>query len=285
MIYIILLIILFILLIWYYNKFKRIKLPNVFLCSGAVKTGKSALSVYLAIRTYRKNVFVWKLQTIICSYLKFLRVKKFRDYEKPLKPMLYSNIKLLNVRHNIFTIDILMRKVRIPNKSVVLLDEVALIADSMLYKNREINAHLTLFVKLFGHYSHGGTLILNTQSIQDCHYAFKRCINSYVYIHSKIRFPFVTLFKLQELYYSEDGSNINANINGDIEKSMLLLLIRGKYFKMYDCYCYSIFTDNLTYEVDYDKVILKSKKDLKVDELVTLQEWEGLLKKESEVVL
>lgn len=280
--YIILLILAIILLIAFYRKFKKIKLPNVFLCSGAVKSGKSGLSVYLAVRTYRKNVIKWYLGNFVVRLCKRLRIKSFKNRDEyPYKPMLYSNMKLRYVRFNRFTYEILNREVRIPNRSVVLLDEVSLLADSMLYKDRITNSKLTLFVKLFGHYSHMGTLILNTQSIQDCHFAFKRCINSYIYIHSNMRFPFFTIFKLQELYYSEDATNINANINGDIERGMLLLLVRSKYFKMYDNCHLSIFTDDLQYQVDYNKVILKAKKDLKSDDLVTLQDW-NLHLKESE---
>ena len=45
--------------------------------------------------------------------------------------MLYSNMPLNHVKYNDLTIDIIMRKVRIPYKSVVLIDEASLLADSL----------------------------------------------------------------------------------------------------------------------------------------------------------
>ena len=172
MVSLIILIVLLIAFIWYYKNFKRIKLPNVFLCSGAVKGGKTGLSVYLAIRTYKKNLRQWYISNFIIRLGKRLRLKAFKNKEiNEFAPMLYSNMKLKGIKFNKFTKEILNYEVFIPNKSVVLLDEVSLLADSMLYKDRKINGRLTFFVKLFAHYTMGGTLIMNTQSIQDCHFS------------------------------------------------------------------------------------------------------------------
>ena len=246
------------------KKIKVLKIPSVYLITGAVKTGKSFLSVHLAIKQYRKNVFKWYFRCLIAFI--------FRR-EKPLKPMLYSNMKLRWVRYNKFTYNILLRKVRIPDKSVVLLDEASLIADSMMFKDKDINNKLMLFVKLFAHYTHGGNLFINTQSITDLHYSFKRCLNSYCFIYSSTKVPFFTIMKVREMMYCDEKNNIQNIYNDDLELSMRTILVLNKNYKRYDCYCYSIFTDHFPYEVDYNMEILRLFDNLKADELITLQDF------------
>lgn len=253
-------------IVWYIKHSKRLKLPNVYLVTGGVKTGKSAISVGLSVKTYKRNVRAW----YILYPFRFVLRKPI-----PKKPMLYSNIPLAFVKYNALSKDILLRKVRIPNKSVVLIDEVSLLADSMLFNNQDINTQLSLFVKLFGHYTHGGTLIVNTQSLKDCHYAFKRCMAMYLYVHSMKKGLFFLHYKVREMVYNPDSDNssiVNA-INEDIEKSTLSLLFRKKYLKMYDCYCYSIFTDDLSYYVDYNNPIKGKVDSLKTDCLITFQDY------------
>lgn len=249
------------------RKLKTIKIPAVFLITGAVKTGKTFLSVHLAIKQYKKNLRKWRIKKILCAILR-------RD--APLKPMLYSNIPLRWTRHNQFTIDILLRKVRIPDMSVVLLDEASLVADSMLFGNKDINAKLLLFVKLFSHYSHGGNLIINTQAISDLHYSFKRSLNNYLFIYSHTKLPFITIMKVREMIYSDDNNTMN-DFHEDLELSMRTILVFNKNYRKYDSYCYSIFTDELPYQVKYDTELLTRYDSLKTRNLVTLQDFKKLL--------
>ena len=44
-----------------YRKIKRLKISNVYFISGAVKTGKSYVSVALAVKTYKRNLRKVKL--------------------------------------------------------------------------------------------------------------------------------------------------------------------------------------------------------------------------------
>ena len=57
---------------------------------------------------------------------------------------------------------------------------------------------------------------------------------------------------------------------------MLNIFHSNKYLKHYDCYCYSIFTDNLKFQVDYDAPVKKRKDSLKAHVLITLQEYKTL---------
>lgn len=256
-----------VLVLWFVRKhFKMLKLPNVYLITGAVKSGKSLLSVALAVKQYRKNLRKYR-------FGKF--VAKLFHKDEPEKPMLYSNIRLAYTKYNLVSIDILERKVRLPYGSVVLLDEASLIADSMLFNNKVINDKLMLFVKLFAHYTRGGTLIVNTQAPQDLHFAFKRCVGQYLYIMEKTKFPFITCFSVRELIYDETGNNVNT-FNEDAELSMRRIFIFNRAYKMYDRYCYSVFTDSKPLYVNYEVEKLGKHDSLKTEVLVSLQDFKEL---------
>ena len=264
-----------VLILWFVRKhFKKLNMPNVFLISGAVKSGKSLLAVHLAKKEYKRAVRKWYIQRFILGLFA-------RSHKLPKKPMLYSNIPLAKIPYNRLTLKILLRQVRIPDNSVVLMDEASLIADSMLFKDKKINNDLMLFVKLFAHYTHGGKLIIDTQSISDLHFAFKRCMNSYLYIYSRTKFPFFTLMKVREMLYSEDGSMVN-NSSEDIELSMRNIFLWNTTYKSYDKYCYSIFTDDLDYQVNYDVKTLAYKDNLKAKYIVSFQDFAKEINKKFE---
>lgn len=241
------------------RKMKKLLLPNVYLITGAVKTGKSALSVTLAIRTYRKNVILWYFGKVF-YWLRYHTCNGYRE-----KPMLYSNIPLATM-HNRLTKDIIMRKCRVPKKSVMLIDEASLFADSQLIKDKEINDNLTLFCKLYGHMTYGGTLIFNSQSMSDLHYAIKRVCGRYLYIYSSVKYPFITIASVREMVYSDDTSMVN-DVSQDLELSMRKMFYFNRVYKKYDAYCYSVFTDDLVIQVDYNYKF--DKKNLKSVQIVS----------------
>ena len=192
--------------------------------------------------------------------------------------MLYSNIPLANVKYNDLTLDIIKRKVRIPNKSVVFIDEASLLADSMSFKDKITNEEVSLFVKLFGHYSHGGKLIYNTQDLHDMHFGFKRCTGSMLWLHSKIKLPFFTIFKVRELIsLNDDNVTTSNNFNEDIEQSCMRLIVPNKYMFYYDCFTFSKLTDDLDFQVDYSvkKKINKrfKRSNLKSDFIVSFKQF------------
>lgn len=252
---------------WIRRKFKTLTLPCVFFVSGAIKSGKTLLSVHLAIKEYKKAVRHWKIRQFL---LLFFRFKKTDDDNYA--PMLYSNIPLADVKYNPLTMDIILRQVRIPNKSVVLIDEVSLFADSMLFKDKELNNKLMAFYKLYGHYSHGGKMIIDSQSIADNHFSFKRCMGSYIYIYERRKYPFFSVLKVRELMYSEDNS-IQNNFIEDAELSFRKILITNRTYNKYDCYCYSCFTDKLVYKVDYNAQKKSIKDNLKCYSILSLNDF------------
>ena len=92
----------------------------------------------------------------------------------------------------------------------------------------------------------------------------------------------------RELLHSEsDGSGSTDIMNtssSDLEDTMKIMLFSSKYSRMYDKYCYSIFTDSLPYYVDYDAPILNVKDSLKCGVLVTFQKFNTLDKRPKEVI-
>lgn len=252
--WLILFIILF-LFVLYLLQFKKIKFSCVHLTTGAPKTGKSLLSIWLAVHHYKSNVLKWYItKLIIIPIVNGIRLLfKKEKLSTPLKPMLYSNIPLANVTYNDLSLKIIKREVRIPNKSVVFIDEASLIADSMSFKDAVTNEQVSLFVKLFGHYTHGGKLIYNTQDLQDMHFGFKRCTGSMLWIHSKVKLPFFSILKVRELIsLNDDNVKTSNDFNEDIEVSCMKLVVPNKYMWYYDCYAFSSLTDDKEMLVDYE---------------------------------
>lgn len=253
---IILLIIAFI--IWLVHKlFKIPKINNLVMITGGVKSGKSTFGVYITIRQWKRNHRRWK---IVKWLRKVLRIKK-EDEE----PLLYSNIPL-NMPYVPITEELLLRKKRFNYKSCAYIGEVSLVSNSMNFKNQEWNDEQLLFYKLIAHETKGGLVVLDTQCIQDTHYAIKRSISEYFYIHHTIKIPFFIIQYMREDRYSEDGT-VLSNYDKDTEETLKRVIVPKSVWKKFDCYCYSVLTDNLEKEnVEIDG---KKLKDLKARKIVS----------------
>lgn len=275
-------------LLWFFIfKVKHLKVPSVYLITGGVKTGKSFVSVWLAVKYYKRarrkarvcNFFIKFLINPIIWWRRFAHESKRNYFKLKDMPMLYSNMRLRNIKYNLLSLDIILREVKIPVGSVVLIDEISLFADSTLcltkqYKEKNLHESLMLFVKLFGHYC-GGHLIVNTQALCDCAHEFKRCISNYLWIEVNKRYPFFSLLKVRELAHSEDNDIVN-NFSQDSELDTRPLFVLNKYRKYYDYRCYSIFTDGLEMKVNYDNPVLDKHDSLKTEVLLTLQDFKTL---------
>lgn len=220
------------------SKFKFPKITSLAVFTGDVKVGKSGVSLACALSLYRRLHFRWR---VVCFFCKLLR--------KPLpeEPLLYSNIPLAGVKYYDLTLDHILRNVRFNFKPVVYVDEASLLADCYLSKsNPELNTQLLKFFKLFGHESHSGYCIFNSQAISDLHISLRKCTSQYFYIHdiSSKLIPFISYCHMREERYSEDGQTINT-YNNDVEDSLKTVIFRKSVFKKYDCHAYSILTDNL----------------------------------------
>lgn len=166
----------------------------------------------------------------------------------------------------------LLRKERFNYKSVVLLSESSLIANSQDYKDNDINTQMSLFIKLFRHETKGGFCFIETQNLNDNHYAVKRGISRYLWIYSMIKWiPFVNVYKVREMLYSDSDTSINNNFDTDVEDSTKIVITSKKVFKLYDTYTYSLLTDSLPVNNELTK-----STNLKSDNIVSLhQEYKG----------
>lgn len=270
----IIIILLCILLFFYLKYSKAIRCGNMICITGGIKTGKTALSVRQAKQLHNRAILQWWLKKYIIRYILFPFYgfkTNWKLLEIPPKPLLYSNIPL-KWKHVPVTKELLQRKEKPVPKSICYLCEASLIADSMTYKDPILNEQLLLFNKLWGHASKGGYLIYDTQSVGDNHYAVKRCLNSYIYIHHTIKIPFFMVMFIREERYNED--NQTSNIYGeDIENTLKIHLVPKSIWKKYDCYCYSILTDNKPCKTTNDEI---KATNLKANNIVSFKEYKTL---------
>ena len=242
-----------------FKYFKSLKIGSLSLVSGGVKTGKTTLAVYLATREIKKAKLRWYIR------------KLFGKKEE--KPLLYSNIPL-KCEHVLIDKEYLLRNKRFNYKSVILISEASLFADSQLIKDQSVNQELLLFNKLIGHETKGGKLIYDTQQIQDCHYSIKRSLSSYFYIHHINKWiPFFIMAYVKEYRYSEDNSVIGTEIE-DIEDTLKRVFIPKSVWRKFDCYCYSVLTDEL---ISKPKVVA-SAPTLKADKIPSFRDLKDIKK-------
>lgn len=252
------------LLIWLVlRKFKIPVVGSMALITGAVKSGKTTFSLALAIRNYKRNLRSWRWRRFLC-----------RIFFKPIpeKPLFYSNVPVAFPYVQVTTAH-LLRKERFAYKSVVYLSEASLVMDNSLYKDEFITESIMLLCKLFGHETHGGLLILDTQAIGDLPAVLRRCLGQTFYVHHISKWiPFLLIAHVKEQRYSEDGTVVqiesNDSSNGDYQKVLML----KSTWKKFDCYCYSILTDDLPKN---DNIINNNRrtKDLKARRIVSFRKW------------
>ena len=272
----ILFLILAIILLFIIYKVRKVpRLGALTLVNGGVKTGKTALAVHLSIRYYKRALFVWRIKNFIIKVLKKCRIKKFVNMPYAEKPLLYSNIPIGKIDYVPLTNNLLQRKTRFAYKSVIFIDEMSLVADSMMYKDMDLNERLMFFHKLIGHSTRGGKLIVDTQSINDLHMSTERTLSSYIYIHHMIKLPFFCIMKIREERFSDiKGSCVNV-YNEDVEDSMKTYLMPKSVFKRYDQYAFSYLTDDLPVETKTVRV-----KKLKANKILSFKKWRTIQNEE-----
>lgn len=222
--------------------------------NGGVKSGKSTFSFHLAYKQYKRN-------------RRYVKIRNFflKMFKKPLmeEPLFYSTIPVA-IPHVLLTKELLQRQKRFAYKSVIWVDEASLLADSMCYKDLDLNDQLLLFNKLIAHETKGGTIVYNTQSIGDMHYSVKRCLSETFYVHNTFKWlPFFLIATVREERYSEDGTIVN-NYDDDIEETLHRVIIPKSIWKKFDCYAFSVMTDGL----EVEKKIVKTD-DLKARRLTS----------------
>ena len=248
-------------------KLKIPKCGNMILVTGGVKTGKTTLSVHLVRRLWKKQKMKVRIHNALLRVLKIF--PKWRGKEKKPLPLIYSNVPL-SIPYVPLTQGLLERQERFVYGSIIYCCEASLIADSMSYKDDFVNEQLLLLNKLIAHETRGGYIVYDTQSISDNHYAVKRCLSSYFYIHHAVKIPFFVLMYVRELKFSEDNSAVNT-FDSDVEDGLELVIVPKRVWKLFDCYCYSALTDHLPV---VDKTVVA--KSLKATRIVSFKKFKNL---------
>lgn len=245
------------------RKFKIPVVGSMALITGAVKSGKTTVSLAIAIRNYKRAVRRWRFRKVLCRIF-------FRPV--PEMPLFYSNVPLAFPYVQVTKAQ-LMREERFAYGSVVYLSEASLVMDNSLYKDEYFTEKIMLLCKLFGHETKGGLLILDTQAIGDLPAVTRRCLGQTFYVHHVTKWiPFFLVAYVKEQRYSEDGTIVqietNDSSNGDYQR----VLLPKSIWKKFDCYCYSCLTDALPKS---DKIIYNSRRtrDLKARHIVSFRNW------------
>ena len=249
------------------GKFKVPKVGSIALITGGVKTGKSTLAVATVLSEYKARHRSWKIRKFFAKLFK---------KNIPEEPLIYSNVPL-KVPYVELSQDLIFRKKRFRYGSVIYVNEASLVADSQLIKDMELNERLMFFNKLIGHETKGGVLVYDTQCVADNHYAVKRALSNYIYIHHLTKWiPFVLVAHVREFTYSDDNTSVVNNVAEDSENTLRKVIFWKSTWKKFDCYSWSILTDNLPVEA---KIIDgRTLPDLKVRKLISFRDYRTLPK-------
>ena len=91
-------------------------------------------------------------------------------------------------------------------------------------------------------------------------------------MHNKyVKLPFITIIKVREMMYSDDNSNVVNSINSDLEDCLKRIIVFNKYYKYYDCYCFSSLTDNLPYY--RNELYIKKRYNLKSKKIISFRDF------------
>lgn len=248
------------------KKFKFPVVGSLSLTTGAVKSGKTTFTLGLAISNYKRIHRRWRIRAFFCKLFK-----------KPIpeEPLFYSNIPV-SFPYVQVTTDLIERKKRFRYGSVVFINEASLLASNRDFNNLDLSERVMLFNKLIGHETRGGLLFYDTQAIGDMPAVTRRCLGQYFYVHHITKWiPFFLVAYVQEQRYSEDSSGNAASFaTGDIEDGLKRVIIPKSVWKKFDCYCYSVFTDNLP--VESKIIILPKGSDLRCTNVVGFREYNSL---------
>ena len=143
---------------------------NIIAEVGGLGSGKTLNGSKRAIKLEKKQLKKWALE------------KKGQP-----APILYSNIPLTykykNKRYNSIelTLDHLLMKAKIPQGSVIFIDEFGTLANQFDWNKKEVKNELTEFIRLYRHYTQGGYLVLTDQAIDNIVKPVRDRINAVIY--------------------------------------------------------------------------------------------------------
>lgn len=199
---------------------------------GTNGSGKSLNAVKSALRSLRKNT--WKIR--------FHNL--FHPFNKKELPVLISNLPISN-KGKIISFELkpehLLGVERLPEKCVVLIDEVSLWLSQMDFRNKNIDI-ADDFACLYRHYTKGGYLIMTTQDISKCAFPYRYCTGS-AFVLSDFKKHIWSLFliassSIRRISINGDIQAIEVNQKEENEDRIYTLLL--PFNRHYDTYAYSV---------------------------------------------
>lgn len=215
-----------------------IKYDTTLLFTGGLGSGKSLSSVKTAIVLYRRVLGQWRWK---CFKIRF--VNKFRKSKNkqplPVKPILLSNVPICvrkgtKKRKAVYscslTKEILTLRERIPEYSVVLIDELPLLVNQFNWNNKEVKSNLNEFIALFRHYV-GGYLIVNGQAESEIVKQIRAKLNSgYWCFHFQ---KFLCFYRYKVIHYMV-SENMQSSATDFIEDNIKFTYGILPFRKLYD---------------------------------------------------
>lgn len=196
--------------------------------TGGLGSGKSFMSVKMAIKLLKKNRFKVKLHNV-------LHPKKKRP-----KPLLYSSIPLRISRREyaeVLTAEHLLLREAVVPKSVVFIDEIGAFANQFEFKNPLVIRNFNEFVRLFRHYTRGGYLVCNDQCSENIVLEVRRRINTVFNLMHFKKFLCFCWVKCRNISVSEEIKTVEE---GNTEDNMRTLYgVIPLFMRHYDTHCYA----------------------------------------------
>lgn len=228
------------------------KIETITCYTGGLGSGKTLMSVQLALKLYRRNTFRhYTLKKLVCKIKALATFQNPKQLKMSLekiereKPLLFSNIPILISKGNYskkLTKEHLLLQERLPLHSVVLLDEIGSFASQFMFKDENVIKVCDEFIRFYRHYTQGGYLVVNDQCSENVNLVVRRRINI---VHNLSNC--VVLFKHFCFYYdrqisiSEEIKTIDQvqdeNEADTQDNKVLHFKLLGR--RHYDTYCYS----------------------------------------------
>ena len=284
MFWLILIIVLTVLLIIFLaRKYAKSKIDVITCFTGTLGSGKTTLAVALSLKLYKKSFVKYRKY---CKSLKKECRQNHKKYVAPPKPKLYSNIPI-RIRNNVYsevlTLDILLLQRKIPQFSIVFIDEVGSFATQFDFKNPNILDNFNEFVRFFRHYV-DGHIVLTEQSSENINLWIRRRICNIYNLSKFVVIPIihVVIYLSREINISEEIKTIltdedSTNDTNKVNIKWMPLFFR-KRFRHFDSRCYSgryqklrIVSSKKHKQFKTNKLLSLPSKNVKFDNLVMIK--------------
>lgn len=205
-----------------------VKYDTTLLFTGGLGSGKSLSSVKTGLHLYKRNTLKWRFKCL-SRRIKNFAYKILKKPEKmvpmPVKPLLFSNVPICisdskkkgKVYSCPLTKEILTLQERIPENSIVLIDELPLLVNQFNWNLKEVKSNLNEFIALFRHYV-GGYLIVNGQAESEIVKQIRAKLNSGYWCFHFQKFWIFYRYKIIHYMVSENQTSSSTEFLDDSVK-------------------------------------------------------------------